>query len=293
MNVAQLIANILITASSVVLVGLGFSLSYRTIKFFNLAYAFSLIAGPYVVLVLNSHLGFALYLAVFLSVIIVGLIGVILDTFIYHPLQHRNASALVLLLSSLGVYVVLQNVISLVFGDESISIRLGKIAQGIDILGAKITNIQILFIGLSASAIVITDMIIGHTRLGLAIRAVSSSPELANVSGIQSERVVSWVTFISSIIAGMAGILVTFDVNMNPTMGLNALMLGIVVIFVGGMERISGIVLGALFLGSVEHVGVWVIGSQWQDAIAFIILLAFLLIRPEGFMGKQIRKATA
>ena len=289
---AQLIANILITASSTVLVGLGFSLIYRTTKFFNLAYAFLFVAGPYFVLLLNSHLGFVLHLAIFLSVIIVGLIGVLLDMFIYRPLRRRNASTLVLLLSSLGVYVILQNVISLVFGDESISIRFCKVEQGINMLGAKITSIQILLILLSFVAVVTTSMLIRYTRIGLAIRAVSSSPELANVSGMHSEWVILWTTLISSIIFGIAGILVAIDVNMNPTMGMNALMLGIVVVLVGGMRSIPGIVLGALFLGSVQHLGIWVTGSQWQDAIAFAILLVFLLFRPEGFMGKRAREAT-
>jgi len=292
-NVAQFIANILITTSSIALVGLGFSLIYRTTKFFNLAYAFLFVAGPYFVLLLNSHLGFVLHFAVFLGVIIVGLIGVLLDTSIYRPLRCRNASPLVLLLTSLGVYVILQNVISLIFGDESISIRFGKIEQGINILGAKITSIQILLIGLSVAAIVTTSMLIRRTRIGLAIRAVSGSPELANVSGVQSERIVFWTTLMSSIIVGLAGILVAMDVNMNPTMGMNALMVGIVVVLVGGMGSIPGVVLGALFLGSAQHLGVWMIGSQWQDAIAFVILLAFLLFKPEGFMGRKIRKATA
>jgi branched-chain amino acid transport system permease protein len=291
-NVAQLIANILITASSIVLVGLGFSLIYRTTKFFNLAYAFLFVVGPYFVLFQNKHLGFDLHLSLFLSVVIVGIIGVLLDILIYRPLRRRNASSLVLLLSSLGVYVILQNMISLVFGDESISIRFGKIEQGINIIGARITSIQIELIGLSVAAIVIIIMLIRHTRIGLAIRAVSSSPELANVSGIQSERVIFWTTFLSSIIVGLAGVLVAIDVNMNPTMGMNALMVGIVAVLIGGMGSIPGVVLGALFLSSAQHLVVWVIGSQWQDAIAFVILLAFLLLRPEGFMGKRVRKTT-
>lgn len=94
-------------------------------------------------------------------------------------------------------------------------------------------------------------------------------------------------------IVGLAGILVAIDVNMNPTMGMNALMVGVVVVLVGGMGSIPGVVLGALFLASAQHLGVWVIGSQWQDAIAFVILVAFLFIKPEGFMGKRIRKAMA
>jgi len=293
MNVPQLIANVLITASCTVLVGLGFSLSYRTARFFNLAYAFLFMAGSYLVLLLNSTFGFAFHFSVLLAIVIVGLIGVLLDAFVYRPLRHKNAGALVLLLSSLGVYVVLQNAVSLIFGDDSISIGFRTIEQGVNILGARITSIQILIIGLSAATVVATAIFVRRTRIGLAIRAVSSSPELSNVSGVQSDRIIFWTTFMSSIIVGIAGILVAIDVNMNPTMGMTALMMGVVVVFVGGIASIWGIAFGALFLGMAQHVGVWVIGSQWQDAIAFVILLAFLLFRPEGFMGKKIENAMA
>lgn len=289
MNLAQLIANILITSSYMILVGLGFSISYRTTKFFNLAYAFLFVVGPYFVLMLNSHLG--LPLAVVLSVLLVGLTGVLLDVLVYRPLRHKNASTLILLLTSLGIYVILLNVISLIFGDESISIRLGKVEQGIDIFSAKITSIQIVHIGLSIATIIITSISLKFTRIGLAILAVSSSPELANVTGIQSEKIIIWTTLVSSIFIGLAGILVALDVNMNPTMGMNALLMGIIVVIIGGVGSIPGIALGALLLGLAQHLGVWAISSQWQDAIAFIILFIFLLFKPEGFMGKKVSAA--
>ena len=272
-----------------ILVGLGFSISYRTTKFFNLAYAFLFVVGPYFVLMLNSHLG--LPLAVVLSVLLVGLTGVLLDVLVYRPLRHKNASTLILLLTSLGIYVILLNVISLIFGDESISIRLGKVEQGIDIFSAKITSIQIVHIGLSIATIIITSISLKFTRIGLAILAVSSSPELANVTGIQSEKIIIWTTLVSSIFIGLAGILVALDVNMNPTMGMNALLMGIIVVIIGGVGSIPGIALGALLLGLAQHLGVWAISSQWQDAIAFIILFIFLLFKPEGFMGKKVSAA--
>ncbi len=292
MNVPQLLANVLVTASCVVLVGLGFSLYYRTTKFFNLACAVLFMAGPYLVLLLNSDLGLSLWLSILLAVLAIGLIGVLLDALLYRPLRRKNATPLVLLLSSLGVYVVLQNAISLTFGDESISILFGSIQQGIDVLGARITPVQILAIGVSGAAVAMTMMLLNCTRLGLAIRAVEDSPELAGVSGVRSERVILWTSFLASALLGTGGILVAMDVNMNPAMGMQALMMGVVAVIIGGIGRIGGIVLGALLLALAQHSSVWIIGSQWQDAIAFVVLLAFLLLRPEGFLGKKAGKAT-
>ena len=291
-NILQLLANTLLTASCVVLVGLGFSLIYRTTKFFNLAYGVLFTAWPYIVLLLNSELGLSLPIAIPLAVVAVGLIGSLLDVFVYRQLRHKGASPLILLIASLGIYVVLQNIISIIFGDESRSIRLGEVEGGINVLGARLTLIQISIICVSAAMVAGVVMVLRLTKIGLAIRAVGNSPQLAGVSGISNNRVVLWTGGIASALAGTGGILVAMDVNMTPTMGMQALMMGVVAVIVGGIGRIGGIVLGALLLATAQHCGVWTIGSQWQDAIAFVILLIFLIVRPEGFLGKKVRKAT-
>ena len=126
----------------------------------------------------------------------------------------------------------------------------------------------------------------------MVMRAVADDLELARVSGIDSDRIILWTFAISSALAGIAGILVAFDTDMTPTMGLNVLLMGVVAVIIGGSGSIPGVALGALFLGLAQHLGVWGISSQWQDAIAFIILLAFLLVRPEGVLGKRVTKAT-
>ena len=123
------------------------------------------------------------------------------------------------------------------------------------------------------------------------MRAVANDPELASVSGIDSGKVILLTFALGSALAGVAGILVAFDVDMIPTMGMNALMMGVVAVIIGGVGSIPGIALGSLLLGMAQHLGVWFISSQWQDAIAFAILLIFLLFRPQGFLGKKIKKA--
>ena len=126
--------------------------------------------------------------------------------------------------------------------------------------------------------------------MGKAMRAVANDPELANISGIDSNRVILLTFAIGSALAGIAGILVALDVDMTPTMGMNALMMGVVAVIIGGVGSIPGVALGALLRGTAQHLGVWEISSKWQDAIAFIILFIFLLLKPEGFLGKKARK---
>jgi len=287
----QVVANSLLAASAYALVGLGLALLMRVARFINFAHGVTLASCPYFALCLvrcGMPLGAAISVAVVLSMVL----GCTTEVGVYKPLRRRGASSLVLLLASLGIYVVLQNVISLVFGDDTKSIRPGVVREGLNLLGARITPIQITTICVSVVLVVGLALFLRYAKLGRAMRAVANDPELANVSGIDSDRVILWAFAIGSALAGIAGILVALDLDMTPTMGLNALMMGVVVVIIGGVDSIPGIALGALLLGMAQQFGVWEISSQWQDAIAFIILLAFLLFRPQGFLGRKVRKAT-
>jgi len=205
-------------------------------------------------------------------------------------MRKKNASPMVLLLASLGLYIVLQNTISMVFGDDTKSIRSGVVREGLQVLGARITPIQIVIISTSVVLAILAALWLKKSRMGKAMRAVANDAELANISGIDANKVVLWTFGVGSALAGVAGILVALDVDMTPTMGMNALMMGVVAVLIGGVGSIPGVALGALLLGLAQHLGVWKISSQWQDAIAFIILFVFLLFRPQGFLGRKMKK---
>jgi branched-subunit amino acid ABC-type transport system permease component len=196
---------------------------------------------------------------------------------------------MVLLLASLGLYFLLQNTISMLFGEDTKSIRSGVVREGLPVFGARITPIQIVIIAVSILLVVLTAVWLKTTKIGKAMRAVANDSELAQVSGIDSDRVILWVFAVGSALAGVAGILVALDVDMTPTMGMNALMMGVVAMIVGGVGSIPGV---ALLLGFAQNFGVWKISSQWQDAIAFVILFVFLLVKPEGFLGRRVKKAS-
>ena len=160
------------------------------------------------------------------------------------------------------------------------------------VLGARVTPVQILTICVSIFLVTAVAAFLKKTRQGRAMRAVACDAQLASVSGINSDRVTLWAFAIGSGLAAAAGILVAADVDMTPTMGMNGLMVGVVAVIIGGRGSILGVALGALLLGMAQHLGVWKISSQWQDAIAFFILLAFLIFRPQGFFGKKVKTAT-
>jgi branched-subunit amino acid ABC-type transport system permease component len=195
-----------------------------------------------------------------------------------------------MLLASLGFYIIFQNIVSLVFGDDTKTFASGIITEGMEIFGARITPIQIAIIAVSVFLLLICWALTKYTKMGIAMRAVASDPELAIVSGIDTDKTILFAFTSGSMLAGTAAILTSFDIGMTPTMGMNVLMMGVVAVIVGGVGSIPGAALGGFLLAFAQNFGVWKISSQWQDAIAFIILLLFLLYRPNGFFGKKIRK---
>ena len=288
----QLILNGIIAGSVYILVAVGFAVIYRTVRFFHFAHGVVFTAGAYFTYLFKAWLGWPVIVAIPVSIGLCAVLGMMMEIFVYRPLRHKESSALILLLASLGIYIVLQNIISMIFGDDTKTIRSGIVKEGINLLGARITPVQITIICVSLLLVLACFLFLKYTKIGRSMRAVANNPELARVTGINSDSVVFWTFAIGSALAGIAGILVALDVDMTPTMGMNALMMGVAAMIIGGVESIPGVALGALLLGMAQHLGVWKISSQWQDAIAFAILLVFLLFRPQGFLGKRVKKVT-
>jgi branched-subunit amino acid ABC-type transport system permease component len=194
------------------------------------------------------------------------------------------------MIASLGLYTVLQNVISMLWGDDTKSIRTGEIKVGNEFLGAYITDIQIITIVVCLVLFLACVFFMKYSRIGRNIRAVASNPELSNIGGINSNRIILWSFGIGSALAAVAGILIAFDTDMTPTMGFNWLLYGVVAMIIGGVGSNWGLVGGALLLAAAQHLAAYYIGSQWMDAVAYIILILFLIGKPLGFSGKRLKK---
>jgi branched-chain amino acid transport system permease protein len=266
--------------------------SYQVVKYFNINHAIYITIGAYYAYTFYVVIKTQLYISILLAIIISMSISCVVWYFLCKNAWQKPGSNPILIIISIGVYIVLQNIISLVYGDNTNSIRKWPVVIGVDILGAIITPIRIAIVLSCTILVTIAGCYLKYSEIGRAMRAVANDPELAKISGINSDKVILISFAIGSALAGAAGILMALDTDMTPTMGMNALMMGVVAMIIGGGKNIIGIVLGALLLSTAQNLGVWYVSSQWQDAIAFIILLVFLLFKPEGFFGNKIRKAT-
>ncbi|MGH8651238.1 MAG: ABC transporter permease subunit [Gammaproteobacteria bacterium] len=188
--------------------------------------------------------------------------------------------------------MILQNLISLLFGDDIKTIRADIVEEGIAICSARITRIQALTLLVTVVLVIGVAIFLKKAKIGLTVRAVANDPGLACAFGINIDVVILWVFGIGSALASIAGVLFALDVDMTPIMGMNLLMMGVVSMIIGGIGNNGGIALGGLLLGLTQQFGAWFTSAQWQDTIAFLILSVFLLCRPQGLFGKKITKAS-
>lgn len=288
--IQQLILNGIIAGSIYALIAFGFTIIYRTVKFFHFAHGVVYAAGAYLSYTFFILFGINPLISFFLSILLTALLGIAIDRLVYCPLRRRNASNLIYLIASFGVFIFLQNLLQLIFGAQILTLRTGPVKEGHHILGAVITDIQILIIVISFILFILGWLFTQKTKLGKAIRAVADDHIGARVVGINSEKIILIVFAIGSALAGAAGILISLETNIEPTMGMNAILKGIVASIIGGIGNIPGALFGGLFLGLAENLGIWKISAAWKDTIAFVILIIFLLFRPSGIMGIKTKK---
>lgn len=281
----QLLLNGLIAGSTYALVALGFTIIYRTVKFFHFAHGVVYTAGAYLAYTFAISLGLNFLPSFFLATILASILGLLIDRFVYSPLRQHKAPNLVLLIASFGVFIFIQNLLQFIYGAQILTLRTGPVEEGYQVFSAVITPIQIMILVVSVILMLVLWLFIQKTKMGKAMRAVADDPVGASVVGIYPEMTIRTAFAIGSAAAGIAGILISLETNIEPTMGFSAILKGIIASIIGGIGSIPGAMVGGFFLGIVENLGIWKIQAGWKDTIAFAVLIVFLLFRPGGIFG--------
>ena len=287
MIIVQLFANGLIAGAIYSLIALGFSLIYSTCNFVDFAHGATVSFGAYFLYFFFSTLGLNFWLAVVLTILATAIFGLLLNIIVFKELRRRKASNLILLMASFALLIIFESLILVFFGADVKTIGFIPVAEGLQILGAIITPLQIVIIVVSLLLLVIFFFFIKKSKIGKAMRAVSDNKDVAEIVGISAERIYNWSFVIGSAIAGIAGILVGLEQNLEPTMGTDLMIKGFTAAVIGGIGSPVGAVLGAYLLGFAENFGIWYLPSGYKDAIAFVVLFIFLLLRPQGILGKK------
>jgi branched-chain amino acid transport system permease protein len=284
----QVIVNILITFALLLVLSFSFQITYSATKSFILSLPAIITLSAYLVYSLKHSLPFGV--SILLSVIIVTALSVALEKYVYSRQRAESKSPISILVSSLGVYIILQNCVSILWGDQTKRIRTGEIRLGYQVFSAYITGVQVIIIMLAVIFFVAVLLVLQKTSLGRQIRAVSSNPELCNIYGINSTRVILYATAIGAALAAVAGILIAFEVSMTPTFGFNYFLYGVVAMIIGGVGSYRGLVFGSLLLAAAQHIAAYYADTKWMDASVYLILILFLIWKPLGFSGLRLKK---
>jgi branched-subunit amino acid ABC-type transport system permease component len=267
-----------------------YQILYAVTKFSNFVHAAIITSGAYFVFFFSDKLSIPLSLSILISISGCVGIGLLSEIFVYRPMRKRNVPTLAYLITSIGLYVILQNTISLFFGDDTKIINNSEVIVGNQIFGAYITTVQIITIGASVVLFMSVNLFLQYTETGKSIRAVASNPELCNIYGISSNRIILLAFGIGSALAAIAGILSAMDTNMTPTFGFNLLLYGVVAMIIGGVGSTKGLIFGSLLVATAQHLVAYYIDTKWMDAVTYFILIFFLIWKPLGFSGKRLKK---
>lgn len=285
--IPQLIVNSIIAGAIYAMIALGFNLIYGTTKFFDLGYGALITIGGYAVFYFYKTLGMNVYIAVVIGMLSAGVIGFLIYRLVYAPLREKKSSNMILMIASLGVLTALQAIVAIFFTSQFQTLsRNLNLERTFNIFGGIMTQTQLIILILGLIVMTAIALIFKFTLFGKAIKAVGDDEDVSRIVGINTGKIIGWVFFIGSAIAGLSGILIGFDTGIEPTMGMSLLLKGVIAAIIGGIGNVYGGVIGAFLLGFIENFGIWQISGEWKDAIAFGVLIIFLLFRPQGILRR-------
>ncbi len=258
---------------------------YSTSRIANFAHGTTVTAAGYGAYFFFQTLHLPFWVAALAGIALAALVGVLSFRFVFTPLVKRHSAKTVLLIAGVGLLLLFENAVLLLFGADVKSFRLIPVARGKEIFGAIITPLQMWILGVVAVILVLFFFWMRKTKSGRTLKAVADSPELSVVLGIPVVRIQETAVLIGSIIAGIGGILIGLEQNLETTMGTHLIVKGFTGSVVGGIQSLPGSILGSYLVGMVENYGIWYLASGWKDAIAFLLLFVFLLFRPYGILG--------
>ena len=287
----QLLINGIIVGSLYALLGISFTAIFAPTKIFHFMHASVYVFAGYFLYQFAMGWGWPLPLSILGAMFLAGMMGVLAERVIYSPLRRMGAGTMEMLLSSFGGYIVLQNVILLVWKSDPRTVRIPEVLKnGIPLGLLTFTPLDIITVITSVAALSGVVMFMRHTKVGKAMRAVENDPTGATITGIPTDwvRLVSF--FIGSVLVAVAATFIVLDKGLEPTIGVNAVLVATVAMIVGGVGSYSGAALAGLMIGVAENLGIWQIPSEWKSTISFSVLVLFILFRPRGFFGHRMTR---
>ena len=283
LNLIQFFFNGLISGGILALPAVGFSLLYKILKFPNFAFGAYLTCGAYAALTVNGVLGQSILIAFIAGMGITSVVGMIVDQAAFRKLRKRPS--LTLAIVSIGVSFILENVIRFIWGGDLQHYRLA-VYRDVSFVGIHLGKEQIAILLITCLFMLLVNFLLMGTRLGKAMRALADNANLAEIKGIDAERMILLTSAIGGGLAGASGVFLGVDTVINPMMGFNIVLSVFAGAILGGIGSAKGAMAGALVIGLAEEVSLLAIPSTYKSAVALGIIILILILRPSGFVKK-------
>jgi branched-chain amino acid transport system permease protein len=298
----ELIVYGIVLGSIIALGAIGLTLLYGILRFAHFAHGDLMTLGAYVVLLLNVELlpglgipelrvpplsfGARMLASLILSMGTTAVVALLIDRFLYQPLRTRKSSAVIFAMASLGVAFILRSVIYIVWGPQFLFYS-QELRPAWELpMDVRLRPDQVFILGMALLLVMLLYLFLYRTKLGKAMRATADNPHLAWVCGIDTAHVTAWTWVLGAALAAAAGVLYGIDAQLRPDMGWSFLLPFFAAVVLGGIGSPLGAAVGGLILGVVQQVSTAFLLPTYKPAVAFLVLIILLLVRPRGLFGQ-------
>ena len=318
LDATQLFVVGVIVGSIYTLGSLGLTLVYGVLKFGNFAHGDTMMLGAYIAyFFLTGHVarnaredieipwaldslpgavdgfadlsfGYGLIIAALLAAAVIAFLSIGLDRLVYRPLRRRRSGIVIFAIASLGVAIIVRSVMFIFWGpDPRVYVEGIHKAQSypFDIV---LKTDQIFIFAVAVALTAATYLLLFNTKLGKAMRAMADNPDLARISGINTEQIIAWTWVFGGALVAVAGVLLAVQSQVNPLLGFVLLLPLFASTILGGIGNPVGALAGAMVVGIAQEVSIEIFAPAYKPGVAFVILILILLVRPRGLLGAKV-----
>ncbi len=284
----QLLTNGLVNGALFAVLACAFGLIYRSARVFHIAFAGIFLIAPYAAHAAKVWLHCPVWLAIGVGISVGCLAGYASEVWLYRPFMRKRAGSGAVMVASLGAYIIIENVLALLFGNEIRSMD-RAMASRLVLGPVALTSVQVWQFSVCSVVLVAVAWATSRIRAFKIIWAMGDEPELVPALGLPIMRYRALVFVLSAGMAGLAGCLIGWDVGVDPHMGMSYLLIAAVAVLAGGIDRYAGWVIGGFILAILQSLVVWKMSAKWMDLMTFALLIGVLMFRPQGLLGLKKR----
>jgi branched-chain amino acid transport system permease protein len=289
MLLLQLIVNGFCMGSLYALLGIGFTVIYSSTRIFHIAYGAVIITSQYIFYLWLKHTQYGTLSAFIVALLFAAGFGITIQVLLYQPLQRRGVSLGGLMIISLGLFYVVQNLLAILFTVRTLTLT-QSFPPMIELGPIRLSILYLEVVAVVGIVVLLFILFLRKTEIGILLRALADNPNLVLITGSSPMVLFILATAIGSAIGALGGGFMVLDVGVRPDIGFTILLKAAISSIVGGVGSVQGALVAGIILGILESVVIWKLPAEWQGVLVFFVLLVLLLWFKEGILTKGLQR---